>query len=144
MKKIFKIDCALYPLGLLTLLTGIGLHLAGHGSSHHIWEIWATVHSVIATAFLVLLLCHVQTHWAWFKHLRQGKGWRKRFLTTVLSAVATYTVLSGMALLAVWGANTHLGLVHYKTGLVFAVLMLLHGAKRLHIIEKAVTRQSSR
>ena len=27
MKKIFKIDCGLYPLGLLTILSGIGLHI---------------------------------------------------------------------------------------------------------------------
>ena len=35
MKKIFKIDCGLYPLGLLTILSGIGLHIAGHGSNHN-------------------------------------------------------------------------------------------------------------
>lgn len=29
MKRIFKIDCGLYPLGLFTILSGIGLHAAG-------------------------------------------------------------------------------------------------------------------
>ena len=48
MKKIFKIDCGLYPLGLLTILSGIGLHIAGHGSNHNTWEIWAVIHSVLS------------------------------------------------------------------------------------------------
>ena len=39
MKKIFKIDCGLYPLGLFTILSRIGLHTAGHGDNHQIWEI---------------------------------------------------------------------------------------------------------
>ncbi|MGN0222061.1 MAG: hypothetical protein ACI4BA_08085 [Prevotella sp.] len=138
MKKIFKIDCGLYPLGFCTILTGIGLHIAGHGNCHHIWEIWAAVHTVTGVSFLVLLIYHIRTHWAWFKNLRQSKDRRKRFITTILSVVSILTVLSGIALLAVCGANTHLGLLHYKIGIGFAILILLHGAKRIHIIEKAV------
>ena len=67
MKKIFKIDCGLYPLGLFTILSGICLHTAGHGDNHQIWEIWAVVHSIIAVSFSVLMAYHVHTHQTWFK-----------------------------------------------------------------------------
>ena len=59
MKKIFKIDCGLYPLGLLTILSGIGLHIAGHGSNHNTWEIWAVIHSVLSVSFTILLAYHL-------------------------------------------------------------------------------------
>ena len=59
MKKIFKIDCGLYPLGLLTILSGIGLHIAGHGSNHNTWEIWAVIHSVLSVSFTILLAYHI-------------------------------------------------------------------------------------
>lgn len=138
MKKIFKIDCGLYPLGLFTILSGFGLHIAGHGDNHHVWEIWAVVHSVIAVSFTVLLACHIHTHLAWFKHIRRSKIKRKRSFTIMLTVVSILTVFSGMALFAIWGANTHVGLLHYKIGVGFAILMLIHGVKRIRILEKAI------
>ena len=140
MKKIFKIDCGLYPLGLLTILSGIGLHIAGHGSNHNTWEIWAVIHSVLSVSFTILLAYHIHTHWAWFKHVRRSTINRKRFMTTMLTMFSISTVFSGIALLAIWGVNTQVGLLHYKIGISFALLMLIHGVKRIRIIEKAVCK----
>ena len=66
-KKIFKIDHELYPLGLFTILFSIGLYTAGRGDNYPIWEIWAIVHSIIAVSFSVLMAYHVHTHQTWFK-----------------------------------------------------------------------------
>ena len=140
MKKIFKIDCGLYPLGLLTILSGIGLHIAGHGSNHNTWEICAVIHSVLSVSFTILLAYHIHTHWAWFKHVRRSTINRKRFMTTMLTMVSISTVFSGIVLLAIWGVNTQVGLLHYKIGISFALLMLIHGVKRIRIIEKAVCK----
>ena len=126
-------------MGLLTILSGIGLHIAGHGGNHHVWEIWAVIHSVIAVSFTVLLAYHIHTHWAWFKHIRQVTINRKWFITTMLTVVFILTVFSGIALLAIWGANTHVGLLHYKTGIGLALLMLIHGVKRIPIIGKVMS-----
>ena len=138
MKKVFKIDCGLYPLGIFTVLTGVSLHIAGHGVSHNIWEIWAVLHSLVAVAFTVLLANHILTHRAWFKNMRRSTFWHKRIVTTTLSVLLVLTALSGVVLLAVWGTNTHLGLLHYKIGLGFALLMVVHGAKRVAILRNAV------
>ena len=138
MKKIFKIDCGLYPLGVFTILSGIGLHTAGHGDNHQIWEIWAVVHSIIADAFSVLLVYHVHTHRTSFKALRRNTIFTKQPMTTLLSIACLVTILSGIALIGLWGANTHIGLLHYKIGIGFTLLMLTHGAKRIRVIKKAV------
>ena len=138
MKKIFKIDCGLYPLGLFTILSGIGLHTAGHGDNHQIWEIWAVVHSIIAVSFSVLLAYHVHTHRTWFKALRRNIILKKQPTTSMLSVACLVTMFSGIALLGIWGANTHIGLLHYKIGIGFTLLMLIRGAKRVRIIKKAV------
>ena len=138
MKKIFKIDCGLYPLGLFTILSGIGLHTAGHGDNHQIWEIWAVVHSIIAVSFSALLAYHVHTHRTWFKALRLNIILKKQPTTSMLSVACLVTMFSGIALLGIWGANTHIGLLHYKIGIGFTLLMLIHGAKRVRIIKKAV------
>ena len=138
MKKVFKIDCGLYPLGLFTILSGIGLHTAGHGDNHQIWEMWAVVHSIIAVSFSVLLAYHVHTHRTCFKTLRRNAILKKKPMTTMLSVICLVTIISGIALIGIWGANTHIGLLHYKIGIGFTLLMLTHGAKRVRIIKKAV------
>lgn len=138
MKKIFKIDCGLYPLGLLTILTGFGLHMAGHGSNHHVWEACAIVHSLFAISLTILLTQHIRTHLAWFKALRQSRLLRKRLVNTLLTLLCLLTVLTGIALLAIWGVNTPIGLLHYKIGIGFTLLALLHGAKRISILRKVL------
>lgn len=138
MKKIFKIDCGLYPLGLFTILSGIGLHTAGHGDNHQIWEIWAVVHSIIAVSFSVLIAYHVHTHRTWFKALRRNTIFKKQPMTTMLSVACLVTMLSGITLIGIWGTNTHIGLLHYIIGIGFTLLMLAHGAKRIRVIKKAV------
>ena len=138
MKKIFKIDCGLYPLGLFTILSGIGLHTAGHGDNHQIWEIWAVVHSIIAVSFSVLLAYHVHTHRTWFKALRRNTIFKKQPMTTMLSVACLVTMLSGIALIGIWGVNTHIGLLHYKIGIGFTFLMLIHGTKRIRVIKTTV------
>ena len=56
MNKIFKIDFGLYLLGIFTILTGFGLHIAGHGYSHQVWEVWCIIHSVVSVLFTVLVV----------------------------------------------------------------------------------------
>ena len=142
MTSILKIDCGLYPLGLLTILTGFGLHMAGHGSNHHVWEACAVVHALVAISLTILLTHHIRPHRAWFKALRQSRLLRKRLTTALLTLLCLLTVLTGIALLAIWGVNTPIGLLHYKIGIGFTLLALLHSVKRISIMRKVLASGS--
>lgn len=140
MKKVFKIDCGLYPFGLITAISGFGLHISGHGGNHHTWEIWAVAHTLVATAFLYLIICHCMTHKAWFKSLKQTTVRRKRRPTIILSLMTAATCISGLALLAIMGANTSTGLMHYKLGIVFSIFLITHSTRRFRILWNTVKR----
>ena len=139
MTKIFKIDFGLYLLGIFTILTGFGLHIAGHGYSHQVWEVWCIIHSVVSVLFTVLVINHVRSHWAWFKKIRLSTIFGKRFVTTVLAMVSCLTIFSGIALLAIFGDNTHIGLLHFKIGVGFAILLSIHGVKRVGLLRRAIS-----
>ena len=142
MKKIFKIDAALYPLGLLTAVTGFGFHIAGHGSSHHVWVLWAYAHTLIALIFVVMIVEHLCTPKGWVKGLKNQAARQKRSvkITCFLALLALAVILTGIVLLAIAGANTHVGLLHYKLGIAFAVFAIGHSARRFHILRKAIRR----
>ena len=137
MKKIFKIDAALYPLMVLTIATGFGFHIAGHADSHHIWVVWAYVHTFVALAFVGMIIQHLSTHKAWLKGLRQKSMDRRRKITLFLIILAVAVTVSGIALLGIDGANTSVGLTHYKLGIAFAIFAIGHSAKRFKTIRKA-------
>lgn len=139
MKKIFKIDLSLYFLGIFTILTGFGLHVAGHGYSHQVWEVWCIIHSVVSVLFTILVINHVRTHWAWFKKINPSTILGKRFVTTVLAMVFCLTIFSGIVLLAIFGDNTHIGLLHFKIGVGFAILLSIHGARRVGVLRRAIS-----
>lgn len=48
MKTSFAVE-RLLPLAFVTsAVTGIGLHIAGHGTNHEVWHGWAVVHVLSA------------------------------------------------------------------------------------------------
>ena len=53
-KRIFLIDRRLIPISILSVATGIGLHIVGHGINHALWHIWTVMH-----VFTSLLFCLV-------------------------------------------------------------------------------------
>ena len=46
MKKVFVIDWILIVVFIVSAISGIGLHIAGHGNSHEVWHNWVVVHVV--------------------------------------------------------------------------------------------------
>lgn len=140
MKKIFVIDWALIPSFLLTAFSGIKLHLAGHGVSHGVWHNWAVFHIIVSLAFLVLGICHVKTHWNWHKSiLKRGIGNKSR-LTVAISLLFILVCITGIVVLGVEGANSGVGLWHYRIGLVITLLAMIHIIKRLTILRKSLAK----
>ena len=101
-------DIALVPTFVLTFYSGIKLHVAGHGTSHEVWHNFALFHIITSLLFLAACIMHIRSHAAWYKGLFQkGLGKKSRE-----------------------GANSRIGMWHYRIGLTSSALMLIHISKR--------------
>lgn len=138
MNNIFKIDTALYPLGLLTLVTGFFYHVAGHVASHHVWVLWAWAHTLVSLALVTFIVLHLITHQGWVRGLANAALRRKRRGTMLLAVLAVAVTLTGLVLLAVRGGGTHAGLLHYRLGILFALFTLVHAVKRFPVLRRAL------
>lgn len=138
MKKIFVVDWALLILFLLTAGTGVGMHVAGHGTHHATWAVWAWVHSLFGLLFVGFVVWHVKMHIGWYKSLFKGRSGKPRHPTIILTLMAAVVTLSGLVMLAVAGANSDLGLWHYGLGLLFSLIAVGHIARRLSILRKSL------
>lgn len=144
MKKIFLIDWILIPVFILSAFTGIELHIAGHGNNHTIWHDWAVFHVISSLFFLIGIFFHINTHWGWYKSfIKNGLG-KKSHVTVTISVLFPIISVTGIALLIVEGANTSLGLWHYKISLVASILFLGHIIKRIPVLKKSLVSQTSK
>lgn len=136
-KIIFLTDMALIPVFALTAYTGIELHVAGHGTDHQVCHDMAVFHSIAGFSFLILAAIHVKYHWAWYKALKSKGLKNKSKIVAALSALFIIVAASGILLaFFIDGANTHVGLWHYKAGLFTGVLAFLHIFKRWALLRK--------
>ena len=139
MKKIFVIDWILLAVAAFSAYSGIELHVAGYGDVHEIWHNWAVVHVITSLLFLIFGIVHVKMHMGWYKSLfAKGIGNKSR-VTLLLSVFFSIVTLTGVALIAcVDGANSSMGLWHYRIGLIIMVISIAHIVKRWHILKKSI------
>lgn len=139
MKRTPTTHAARHPRRLLppafaaSAVTGIGLHLAGHGSSHEAWHNWAAGHILASLLWLIAVIRHLRRHRGWYKTLiTKGLG-RKSRTTLALTAVFAAVAATGTVLL-VWvdGTESSVGQWHYRLGLLLTALSLVHAAGRRH------------
>lgn len=138
MKKIFVIDWILVLVFVLSAFSGIGLHIAGHGNSHELWHNWAVFHVLSSFLFLITVIFHITTHWGWYKGIIKNGLGKKSKITVVLSVVFFLVSVTGIILLGVNGANSYIGLLHYKIGIVTIILCIGHILKRTHLLRKSL------
>lgn len=140
MKRIFVIDWILAVVFIVSSISGIGLHVAGHGDSHEVWHNWAVFHVIGSVLFLVAIIFHVITHWGWYKGIMKNGIGRKSKVTVVLSIVFLLLSVTGTVLLGVSGANSPLGLWHYATGIIMTAVAAWHIIKRLPVLYKSLKK----
>lgn len=131
MKTAFIME-RLLPLAFVaTAVTGIGLHIAGHGINHYIWYNWTVAHVISSLIWLVSVVFHFNRHRSWYKTI-VSKGISNKSRTTVtLSIVFLIVVVTGILLIAyAEGANSVIGLWHYWLGILLIILSLVHCINR--------------
>lgn len=131
-KTSFSIE-RLLPLAFVaSAVTGIGLHIAGHGESFEVWLCWTWAHILSSLIWLISAVLHIKRHWHWYKSIRQKGIGRKSRITLALSATFLIVTFTGIVLIAcVEGANSVVGAWHYRPGLLLIVLSLIHGFRRM-------------
>ncbi len=139
MKKIFVVDWLLMPFSILSILSGFGMHIAGHDDVHDVWHNWAVFHVIASALFLGAGICHVVMHWGWYKGLVKNGIGRKSKITAVLSLIFVVVTVTGFVLLfGVDGANSGMGLWHYRIGIAISIIAVVHIIKRLHLLKKSL------
>ena len=128
-RLIITTDLLLLPVFVFCFYTGVRLHIAGHASVLSIVQSWAVAHVCASLIFLLLVLLHVKCHWAWYRSLKSGCKGRKK-MVLFLSFVFVFLSLSAISLFFFSSDDAHVGLLHYKLGLLFGVLSVLHILKR--------------
>lgn len=122
----------LLPLAfVVSAFSGIGLHIAGHETSHEIWHNWAIAHILSSLLWLIFVVFHVKRHWRWYKSISSKGIGKKSRITLALSFVFLVVTATGIVLIAcVDGANSTIGLWHYKLGLLLLALSFIHCINR--------------
>lgn len=88
--------------------------------------------------FLVAVIFHITTHWGWYKGIMKNGLGKKSKIIVVLSVVFLLVSVTGIILLGVNGANSVIGLLHYKIGIATIVLCVVHLLKRIHLLRKSL------
>lgn len=127
----FRIE-RLLPIAFLTsTITGIGLHIAGHGASHEVWHNWGVAHTLASFLWLLSTVIHVKRHRLWYKTLVTRGIANHHWITFFLSILFPMVAITGVWLIAcVKGARSPIGLLHYKLGILLLVLSLIHTLHR--------------
>lgn len=113
-------------LFVLSLVTGVLIHVADHFGSHDVWHNLSVVHVMVNVLFLVTYITHIVRHRKWYP-LVVKKFDKISKVTLLLSITSLATVLTGVALLLfAKGQGTHLGLAHYMIGVAFGLFCIWH------------------
>ena len=140
-KSIAIIDLLLIPVFMASGITGIGLHVAGHRTTHEVWENWAMAHVIASVLMLLLVIYHVYAHWAWYKSWFRNVQGKKSGVTMALTLAFLFLVVTGIILLvAINGPNSGVGISHLAVGLLLIVLSCIHIIKRLKALTKMLKK----
>ncbi|WP_418671074.1 4Fe-4S binding protein [Alistipes ihumii] len=127
----FRIERLLPMAFLASAITGIGLHIAGHGTSHEVWHNWGAAHTLASFLWLLSTAIHVKRHRLWYKTLVSKGITKHRWVTILLSVLFPIVAITGIWLIAcVKGAHTPIGLLHYKLGILLLASSLIHALHR--------------
>ena len=137
MKRIATKYVGLLLTFVASAVTGIGLHIAGHGAGHEEWHNWAVAHVLSSLCWLISGAIHIKRHRAWYRAIAsKGIGHKSR-TTILLSALFLFVTVTGLiVIIGIDGANSALGRWHYISGLILILLSLIHIISRKRTLQK--------
>ncbi len=134
--KIRKItNWALAPLFLLTLWSGIELHVTDYYLVYEEWHSWSVVHSIAGILMAAFIVMHFCQHWKWYSALSKPVKVRKarvrRCAVMTLTVLFAVVIVTGLwILIFVIGADSRIGHVHFWLGILALAFAIGHILKR--------------
>lgn len=124
---LFRMERLLPVAFLASAVTGIGLHIAGHGTIHSVWHNWGVAHISASFLWLLSAAVHIKRHILWYKTFASKRFTDKLWINIPLSLLFLIVTITGIILIThINGANSALGLFHYKLGILLLLLSLIH------------------
>lgn len=84
-------------------VTGIGLHIAGHGGNHETWHNWAIAHIAATFVWLLSVAGHVKRHILWYRTFISKGLAKKDWITFSVSTLFLSVTITGLLLIAYIG-----------------------------------------
>ena len=123
-------DIVLLILFIITLLSGIKMHVTDYVTEHDWWRIWDLTHTTAGLMMLLVIIMHVYQHSAWYRALvKPAKAHRLRIRRiTVLSLTTLFTIVivTGLWILFAPHYNHHIGKAHFIIGLTASLFAVGH------------------
>lgn len=136
-RGLFLIDVLLVPAFVLTVYSGIILHVCRENQHNDVAEelFW---HGISSFVFAVLIAWHVWAHWRWYCNLYRTLrfGWRST-MTLLLSIGVAVSVVTGVGML-LGGAVVLLERGHGVTAVLVVLLGGIHIVGRFSILVRGV------
>ena len=140
-KTLFITDIIVLITLLLTSVSGLLFHIAGHQENHDYWHNCAIFHIVSSLALTISVSIHIYGHCGWYKSLFQKGLGNKSIVTVLLSVLMLATIVTGITVLCIHqDPNYGHGLWHYAIGIILTILGLGHFFKRHHILVKGMKK----
>lgn len=138
-KTLFLTDLMLLLTLVPVVVSGFGLHWAGHQINHELWHNWAVAHISSATLFAIITVVHIYGHWGWYKSLFKSGVKSKSRVTIALTALMLMVVATGaVVLVSHQMPNVGVGRWHYILGIILMVVAVGHFVRRHNTLFKGL------
>lgn len=124
-KSKVQVGVSLLTLFLITVVTGIILHLKKHGIVVEPRPVIKIIHWSAGFIMACLTFVHGKQFWKMFSNMKQRFRW---FWCDTLGVIlfVSLTVLTGLVKILSPVKIPHLGLWHYSIGIAMTVVIILH------------------
>lgn len=112
-------------------VSGIALHIAGHGTDHEVWHNLAVTHVLLSIMFAICSAQHIRRYVRLYKSFGKVRTAIRNVDIAAVSLFMSIATITGIVLLF-WDCtpNTGMSLWHYWFGMLMSLVTAIHIIRR--------------